>query len=170
MEIIEIKQDIFKENKINNDYYLLNTNNNIKQNYNNNYIEIILNKLKNINEYLYNNKLNEKSKNDGINIIAENKNLLSLSEELETPKSEKKIFENSKNLEENCDINFKNIIELLDINDKLIRERYEYFSMIDKEYISDKNIIEKIDTNLIDNNINNNIVTYSNNISFRNDK
>ena len=170
LEIIEIKQNIFKENKIDNDYNSLNTNNNIKQNYNNNYIEIILNKLKNINEYLNNNKLNEKSKNDGINIIAENKNLLSLSDELETPKSEKKNFENSKNLEENCDINFKNIIELLDINDKLIRERYEYFSLIDKEYISDKNISEKIDTNLIDNNINNNIVTYSNNISFRNDK
>ena len=49
-------------------------------------------------------------------ILKENNNLLSLSEELETPKSNSNILENSKNNEENYDNNYKKIIESLDIN------------------------------------------------------
>ena len=99
--------------------------------------------------------------------MKENNNLLSLSEELETPKSNSNILENSKNNEENYD---KKIIELLDINEKLIKERYEDFNNINKENVSDKNISEKLDTNLIDNNLNNNIINFSNSVSFRNNK
>ena len=82
MEIIEIKKNIFKENKMNEDLNSIKSNN-IKINDNNNYyIEIIMNKLKNINNYLINNKVYEKPINNDINIIKENNNLLSLSEEL----------------------------------------------------------------------------------------
>ena len=144
---------------------------NIKINDNNNYyIEIIMNKLKNINNYLINNKVYEKPINNDINIIKENNNLLSLSEELETPKSNSNILENSKNNEENYDNKHKKIIELLDINEKLIKERYEDFNNLNKENVSDKNISEKLDTNLIDNNLNNNIINFSNSVSFRNNK
>ena len=103
-------------------------------------------------------------------ILKENNNLLSLSEELETPKSNSNILENSKNNEENYDNKHKKIIELLDINEKLIKERYEDFNNINKENVSDKNISEKLDTNLIDNNLNNNIINFSNSVSFRNNK
>ena len=116
LEIIEIKKNIFKENKMNEDLNSIKSNN-IKINDNNNYyIEIIMNKLKNINNYLINNKVYEKPINNDINIIKENNNLLSLSEELETPKSNSNILENSKNNEENYDNNYKKIIESLDIN------------------------------------------------------
>ena len=164
---IEIKKNIFKENKMNEDLNSIKSNN-IKINDNNNYyIEIIMNKLKNINNYLINNKVYEKPINNDINIMKENNNLLSLSEELETPKSNSNILENSKNNEENYD---KKIIELLDINEKLIKERYEDFNSLNKENVSDKNISEKLDTNLIDNNLNNNIINFSNSVSFRNNK
>ena len=167
LEIIEIKKNIFKENKMNEDLKSIKSYN-IKINDNNNYyIEIIMNQLKNINNYLINNKVYEKPINNDINIIKENNNLLSLSEELETPKSNSNILENSKNNEENYD---KKIIELLDINEKLIKERYEDFNNINKENVSDKNISEKLDTNLIDNNLNNNIINFSNSVSFRNNK
>ena len=170
LEIIEIKKNIFKENKMNEDLNSIKSNN-IKINGNNiYYIEIIMNKLKNINNYLINNKVYEKPINNDINIIKENNNLLSLSEELETPKSNSNILENSKNNEENYDNKHKKIIELLDINEKLIKERYEDFNNINKENVSDKNISEKLDTNLIDNNLNNNIINFSNSVSFRNNK
>ena len=82
LEIIEIKKNIFKENKMNEDLNSIKSYN-IKINDNNNYyIEIIMNKLKNINNYLINNKVYEKPINNDINIIKENNNLLSLSEEL----------------------------------------------------------------------------------------
>ena len=170
LEIIEIKKNTFKENKMNEDLNSIKSNN-IKINDNNNYyIEIIMNKLKNINNYLINNKVYEKPINNDINIIKENNNLLSLSEELETPKSNSNILENSKNNEENYDNNYKKIIELLDINEKLIKERYEDFNNLNKENVSNKNISEKLNTNLIDNNLNNNIINFSNSISFRNNK
>ena len=171
LEIIEIKKNIFKENKMNEDLNSIKSNNiKINDNNNNYYIEIIMNKLKNINNYLINNKVYEKPINNDINIIKENNNLLSLSEELETPKSNSNILENSKNNEENYDNKHKKIIELLDINEKLIKERYEDFNNLNKENVSDKNISEKLDTNLIDNNLNNNIINFSNSVSFRNNK
>ena len=64
----------------------------------------------------------------------------------------------------------KKIIELSNINEKLIKERYEDFNNLNKENVSDKNISEKLDTNLIDNKFNNNIINFSNSVSFRNNK
>ena len=168
LESIEIKKNIFKENKLNN-------NNSITSNYistinnkNNYYVEAIITKLKNLNEYLIDNiNLNIKNKKNekhcDINIIAENNNLLSLSDEFETPKSNKNNFEEK----EYYNNKYKNILDLIDINEKLIKQKSEDYNIFKREYLSDKNIGEKIDTNLIDNNIN---IFFSNNVSFRNSK
>ena len=164
LESIEIKKNIFKEKKINND-----SNNSIinsKNNNNNNnsyYIETIICKLKNLNEYLTNNINFNIKKNSDFNIITENNNLLSLSDEFETPKSNENINKDK----ENNNNKYKNILDLIDINEKLIKEKFEVYNIFKSEYLSDKNIGEKVDTNLIDNNIN---INYSNNISFRNNK
>ena len=183
LELIEIKKNTFKEYKVNNIDY--NSNNQmILNDNNNNYVKAIIIKVNNINKCLTDNenenKINQNNKNnnnnDIINIVTENKNLLSLSDELESPKS----HHSNNNLENNINIDipqsnleeedynniFKKIIDILDNIEKLIKEKKEEFNKINNEYLLYKNITQKLDTNLIDN-IDNNM-NYSSGISFRN--
>ena len=71
---------------------------------------------------------------------------------------------------ETNDQDYTRIIELLDINEKLIKEKFEEYNIFNKEQLLDKNLGEKINTNLIDNNTNNEDLYYSNEISFRNNQ
>ena len=121
LEVIEIKKNAIKEEiKLNNNSYSIQSNsfnyNDIKY-----YINEITNKINIINEYLTINENIKKSDETTniMNIIKENNNLLSLSDDLETPKSN--ISKN--NMEENFVDKFKNILLLLDTTEKLIKKK-----------------------------------------------
>ena len=121
LEVIEIKKNAIKEEiKLNNNSYSIQSNsfnyNDIKY-----YINEITNKINIINEYLTINENIKKSDetNNIINIVKENNNLLSLSDDLETPKSN--ISKN--NMEENFVDKFKSILLLLDTTEKLIKKK-----------------------------------------------
>ena len=183
LELIEIQKNTFKIlNQNNNSNSNSLNNNNIKQTDNNYYIKEIITKIININNSLNNignSDFNEnKNKNDNnkdndnniINIVTENKNLLSLSDEFETPKSSQSNKSNNISVsimdenDKSDDNNYKKIFDLLDSNEKLIKNKKEEFNNIKKEYLSLKNIVEKVDTNLVDNDNNINC----SNVSFRN--
>ena len=164
----------YKQNNIN-----INSVNSV---YNNNMISnkkfdfgTIIAKINGIYEYLNNiNINNENNLNDNniINIKKENNNLLSLSDELESPKSNKSeksdnnILQND--LEENTENNYYNkILDLVEKIEKLMILKKEEFTKLKEEYLSLKSIVDKVETNLVDENCD---MDYNEGISFRNTK
>ena len=177
LEFIEIQKNSLNEYKQNN----ININS-VNSVYNNNMISnkkfdfgTIIAKINGIYEYLNNiNINNENNLNDNniINIKKENNNLLSLSDELESPKSNKS--EKSDNnilhndLEENTENNYYNkILDLVEKIEKLMILKKEEFTKLKEEYLSLKSIVDKVETNLVDENCD---MDYNEGISFRNTK
>lgn len=177
LEFIEIQKNSLNEYKQNN----ININS-VNSVYNNNMISnkkfdfgTIIAKINGIYEYLNNiNINNENNLNDNniINIKKENNNLLSLSDELESPKSNKSeksdnnILQND--LEENTENNYYNkILDLVEKIEKLMILKKEEFTKLKEEYLSLKSIVDKVETNLVDENCD---MDYNEGISFRNTK
>jgi len=176
LELIEIQKNSLNE------YKQININaNSVNSAHNNNMIsnnkkfdfETIISKINGIYEYLNNiNINNENNLNDNniINILKENNNLLSLSDELESPKSNKsqESDNNIYDLEENNDKNsYNKIIDLIEKIEKLMRIKKEELTKIKEEYLSLKSIVDKVETNLVDENCD---MNYNEGISFRNTK
>ena len=177
LEFIEIQKNSLNEYKQNN----ININS-VNSVYNNNMISnkkfdfgTIIAKINGIYEYLNSiNINNENNLNDNniINIKKENNNLLSLSDELESPKSNKSeksdnnILQND--LEENTENNYYNkILDLVEKIEKLMILKKEEFTKLKEEYLSLKSIVDKVETNLVDENCD---MDYNEGISFRNTK
>ena len=176
LELIEIQKNSLNE------YKQININaNSVNSAHNNNMIsnnkkfdfETIISKINGIYKYLNNiNINNENNLNDNniINILKENNNLLSLSDELESPKSNKsqESDNNIYDLEENNDKNsYNKIIDLIEKIEKLMRIKKEELTKIKEEYLSLKSIVDKVETNLVDENCD---MNYNEGISFRNTK
>lgn len=177
LEFIEIQKNSLNEYKQNN----ININS-VNSVYNNNMISnkkfdfgTIIAKINGIYEYLNNiNINNENNLNDNniINIKKENNNLLSLSDELESPKSNKSeksdnnILQNDleENTENNC---YNKILDLVEKIEKLMILKKEEFTKLKEEYLSLKSIVDKVETNLVDENCD---MDYNEGISFRNTK
>ena len=176
LELIEIQKNSLNE------YKQININaNSVNSAHNNNMIsnnkkfdfETIISKINGIYEYLNNiNINNENNLNDNniINILKENNNLLSLSDELESPKSNKsqESYNNIYDLEDNNERNsYNKIIDLIEKIEKLMRIKKEELTKIKEEYLSLKSIVDKVETNLVDENCD---MNYNEGISFRNTK
>ena len=177
LEFIEIQKNILNEYKQNN----ININS-VNSVYNNNMISnkkfdfgTIIAKINGIYEYLNSiNINNENNLNDNniINIKKENNNLLSLSDELESPKSNKSeksdnnILQNDleENTENNC---YNKILDLVEKIEKLMILKKEEFTKLKEEYLSLKSIVDKVETNLVDEDCD---MDYNEGISFRNTK
>ncbi len=177
LEFIEIQKNSLNEYKQNN----ININS-VNSVYNNNMISnkkfdfgTIIAKINGIYEYLNSiNINNENNLNDNniINIKKENNNLLSLSDELESPKSNKSeksdnnILQNDleENTENNC---YNKILDLVEKIEKLMILKKEEFTKLKEEYLSLKSIVDKVETNLVDENCD---MDYNEGISFRNTK
>ena len=178
LEFIEIQKNSLNEYKqINLNINSVNSvnNNNMISNIKKFDFETIIAKINGIYEYLNNiNINNENNLNDNniINIKKENNNLLSLSDELETPKSnkseksDKNILQNDldENNENNC---YNKILDLVEKIEKLMVIKKEELTKIKEEYLSLKSIVDKVETNLVNENCS---INYNEGISFRNIK
>jgi hypothetical protein len=178
LEFIEIQKNSLNEYKqINLNINSVNSvnNNNMISNIKKFDFETIIAKINGIYEYLNNiNINNENNLNDNniINIKKENNNLLSLSDELETPKSnkseksDKNILQNDldENNENNC---YNKILDLIEKIEKLMVIKKEELTKIKEEYLSLKSIVDKVETNLVNENCS---INYNEGISFRNIK
>ena len=179
LELVEIQKNSLNEYKqINLNRNSVDTVNNNNLNSNNKKVDFenVIAKINGIYDYLNDiNINNEKNINDNniINILKENNNLLSLSDELETPRSNKSQKSDNNiiqdyDLEENNESNsYNKILDLIEKIEKLMRIKNEELIKIKEEYLSLKSIVDKVDTNLVEENCN---MNYNEGISFRNIK
>ena len=179
LELVEIQKNSLNEYKqINLNRNSLNSVNNNNLNSNNKKFdfETVIAKINGIYDYLNEiNINNEKNINDNniINILKENNNLLSLSDELETPRSNKSQKSDNNiiqdyDLEENNEINsYNKILDLIEKIEILMRKKNEELIKIKEEYLSLKSIVDKVETNLVEENCD---MNYNEGISFRNIK
>ena len=179
LELVEIQKNSLNEYKqINLNRNSLNSVNNNNLNSNNKKFdfETVIAKINGIYDYLNEiNINNEKNINDNniINILKENNNLLSLSDELETPRSNKSQKSDNNiiqdyDLEENNETkSYNKILDLIEKIEILMRIKSEELIKIKEEYLSLKSIVDKVETNLVEENCD---MNYNEGISFRNIK